>query len=48
MSPEDKLIAAADSLKADIEKAKSIWSSYEVYIVAAACLIVGMIIGHKL
>lgn len=40
-TPESKL-------EADLTKVKSIWASYEVYIVAAICLIVGAIVGHKL
>lgn len=37
-----------EDVKADIAKGKSIWVSYEVYIVAAICLIIGAIIGHKI
>lgn len=40
-TPENKV-------EADVEKVKSIWASYEVYIVAAICLIIGAIVGHKL
>lgn len=37
-----------EDVKADLSKAKSIWVSYEVYIVAAVCLLVGAIVGHKI
>lgn len=47
-TPEEKLQAMADKAAADIAKAKSIWASWEVYIVAAVCLVLGAVIGHKL
>lgn len=40
-TPENKF-------EAGIAKVKSIWASWEVYIVAAVCLIVGAIVGYKL
>ena len=46
-TPENKLEAAAAKVSADLSKVKSIWASYEVYIVAAVCLIVGAVVGHK-
>ena len=47
-TPENKLEAAAASVTAEIAKAKSVWASWEVYIVAAVCLIVGAFVGHKI
>lgn len=47
-TPENKLEEAATKLSADLSKVKSVWASYEVYIVAAVCLIVGAIVGHKI
>lgn len=47
-TPEDKLVAAAGDVKGAIEKVKSVWASHEIYIVAAVCLIVGAIVGHKI
>lgn len=47
-TPESKLESAAAKVSSDLSKAKSIWASYEVYIVAAVCLIVGAIVGHKI
>lgn len=44
----DPIETAATDVKADISKVKSIWVSYEVWIVAAVCLIIGAIIGHKI
>jgi hypothetical protein len=35
-------------VEADAAKVKSIWTRYEVYIVAVVCLIVGAYIGHHL
>lgn len=32
----------------DITKVKSIWTHYELYIVAGVCFIVGLILGHKI
>jgi hypothetical protein len=44
----DPIQTAETDVKADIGKVESIWKSYEVYIVAAICLIVGAIVGHKI
>lgn len=47
-TPENKLEAAEAKVSAEIAKARSIWASWEIYIVAAICLIVGAIVGHKI
>lgn len=46
-NPLPKPTVDAD-IMADVSKLENIWSRYEVYIVAAVCLIVGAIAGHKL
>lgn len=45
---EDKLVAAASDIKADIAKVAAFWSDYRLYFVAAGCLIIGAIVGHKI
>lgn len=47
-TPEDKLIAAASSVKEDLAKVAAFWSDYRLYLTMAACLIVGAIVGHKI
>jgi hypothetical protein len=47
-TPESKLETAAAKVSADLSKVKTVWQHWEVYIVAAVCLIVGAIVGHKL
>jgi hypothetical protein len=47
-TPESKLEEAATAVTTEIAKAKSVWASYEVWIVAAVCLIIGAVVGHKL
>jgi hypothetical protein len=47
-TPGNKLETAAATLSADAAKVKSVWQHWEIYIVAAVCLIVGAIVGHKL
>jgi hypothetical protein len=37
-----------DEVKADIAKVVSFWQDYRLYLVCAACLILGAIVGHKL
>lgn len=44
----DPIQTVDTDVKADIAKAKSIWASYEVWIVAALCLIIGAFVGHKI
>lgn len=46
-TPEDKLVAAASALKADIAKVAAFWSDYRLYLICAACLFVGGVIGYK-
>lgn len=47
-TPESKLEALATAATAEIAKVKSVWASWEIYIVAAASLVIGAIVGHKL
>lgn len=47
-TPENKLETAAAAVSADIAKAKSVWASWEIWIVAAVCLVIGAVVGHKL
>ncbi len=35
-------------ISADLNKVKALWTRWEVYVIAAVCLIVGIIVGHKI
>lgn len=35
-------------VKAEVAKVAAFWQDYRLYLVAAFCLIVGAIVGHKL
>ena len=45
---ETKLEEVSKTVTTDIEKAKSVWAHYEIWIVAAVCLVIGAVVGHKL
>lgn len=44
----DPIQTAETDVKADISKLKSIWASYEIWLISAACLILGAVVGYKL
>jgi predicted negative regulator of RcsB-dependent stress response len=35
------------TVQEDIAKVKTFWTDYRLYIVCTACLILGLILGHK-
>jgi hypothetical protein len=47
-STETKLEQAAAAVTTEIARAKSVWASHEIWIVAAVCLLIGAVVGHKL
>jgi hypothetical protein len=45
-TPEDKLINAASSVKAEIVKVKALWQRWEPYAIAVGGFLIGFVAGH--